>query len=209
MTRVTNESGLSRERSASRRAILSAGIEVFADRGRAGARVEDIVRRSGVNVRMLYHHFGSKEGLYEQVVRELFKLTPEMRSDREQKCAALWLQNRHACLVKFLAGSSARQALVAWELADLRARAEERPAMAFVLPLLTEPLSILVREEMIRTDRDSIDLAQRLLHQATYLLRLSSAAPFSDLNHLSQDQLIDSLWNDASREILQLAPHRA
>lgn len=51
----------------SREKLLSAAEEVFAEHGYDGARVEEITSRAGVNVRMLYHHFGSKEGLFQAV----------------------------------------------------------------------------------------------------------------------------------------------
>ncbi len=51
-----------------RERLLSAAEEVFAGKGFEGARVEEIASLAGVNIRMLYHHFGSKEGLFLQVV---------------------------------------------------------------------------------------------------------------------------------------------
>ena len=57
----------------SRERLLRAGEEVFAERGFEGARVEEIASKAGVNIRMLYHHFGSKEGLFLQVVEGIHK----------------------------------------------------------------------------------------------------------------------------------------
>ena len=45
-------------------AILTAAITEFSLRGYDGARVDAIARRAKINKRMLYHYFGSKEGLY-------------------------------------------------------------------------------------------------------------------------------------------------
>ncbi len=53
--------------------LLEAGLEVFAEKGFEGARVEEIARRAGVNIRMLYHHFRSKEGLFLKVVEGMHK----------------------------------------------------------------------------------------------------------------------------------------
>ncbi len=53
----------------SRAAILRAAKAAFANYGFAGARIEEIVKQSGVNVRMIYHYFGNKEGLYEAVIQ--------------------------------------------------------------------------------------------------------------------------------------------
>lgn len=55
------------EASGSREKVLVAAEAVFAEHGFDGARVDEITTRAGVNVRMLYHHFGSKEGLFQAV----------------------------------------------------------------------------------------------------------------------------------------------
>ena len=49
--------------------IYEAALTEFAEFGMAGARVDRIARRSGVNKAMIYYHFGSKQSLYESVVR--------------------------------------------------------------------------------------------------------------------------------------------
>ncbi|MFR9780937.1 TetR/AcrR family transcriptional regulator [Micromonospora sp. MS34] len=54
----------------SRAALLNAAAEEFARTGLHGTRVQAIVKRAGVNERMIYHHFGSKEGLYAAVIDE-------------------------------------------------------------------------------------------------------------------------------------------
>lgn len=52
----------------SRAALLDAAAEEFARHGLHGTRVQAIVKLAGVNERMIYHHFGSKEGLYRAVL---------------------------------------------------------------------------------------------------------------------------------------------
>jgi AcrR family transcriptional regulator len=49
-------------------AILDAAAEVFAEKGFAGARVDEIASRAGVNKAMLYYRVGDKEELYRRVV---------------------------------------------------------------------------------------------------------------------------------------------
>lgn len=56
--------------------ILDAALKVFAARGFAGARVNDIARRASANKRMIYHYFGDKEGLFRAVLR--FKIQDRM-----------------------------------------------------------------------------------------------------------------------------------
>jgi TetR/AcrR family transcriptional regulator len=55
----------------SRQKILAAAKEEFAQHGLAGARVDRIARKAGVNKAMLYYHFQSKDNLYRQTVGEI------------------------------------------------------------------------------------------------------------------------------------------
>jgi len=52
--------------------ILAAAAAEFSERGYAGARVDRIARRARVNKAMLYYHFGSKQGLYRTLLRQIF-----------------------------------------------------------------------------------------------------------------------------------------
>lgn len=49
--------------------VFKAAIESFSLQGRAGSRIDEIVKESRVNVRMIYHYFGSKDGLYDEVLK--------------------------------------------------------------------------------------------------------------------------------------------
>jgi TetR/AcrR family transcriptional regulator len=49
--------------------IRKAALAEFSAKGLAGARVDAIARRAGINKRMLYHYFGSKNGLFSAVLR--------------------------------------------------------------------------------------------------------------------------------------------
>ncbi len=54
------------------RRILAAAERIFAARGLAGARTDEIARAARVNKAMLYYYFGSKERLYHAVFENLF-----------------------------------------------------------------------------------------------------------------------------------------
>jgi AcrR family transcriptional regulator len=56
--------GLSPRAAATRQRILDAALAEFAEKGLAGARVDEIALRAGANKRMLYAYFGSKEELW-------------------------------------------------------------------------------------------------------------------------------------------------
>ena len=55
----------------SRDRVLDSAIEEFAAYGYAGARIDRIAKRVALNVRMIYYHFGSKEGLYRGVLQTI------------------------------------------------------------------------------------------------------------------------------------------
>lgn len=64
---------------ATRAALLEAAREEFAAYGVAGARVDRIAERAGVNKERIYGHFGSKEKLFDTVVNEaLDELTSQI-----------------------------------------------------------------------------------------------------------------------------------
>ena len=60
---------LTRDPVRSRRRILEAAFREFSAQGLAGARVDQIARRAGINKRMLYHYFGDKNGMFREVLR--------------------------------------------------------------------------------------------------------------------------------------------
>lgn len=53
-------------------ALLAAAIEVFADKGFDSATVRDICSRANANVAAVNYHYGSKDGLYTAVLKEVF-----------------------------------------------------------------------------------------------------------------------------------------
>lgn len=59
------------EVSAVRSAIEQQALEVFSRKGYHAASIRDIVEAAGVTAPTLYYHFGSKEGLYRHLIRQL------------------------------------------------------------------------------------------------------------------------------------------
>ena len=57
----------------SQTAIFNAAASEFAEVGYDAAGVDRIAARAGVNKAMLYYHFGSKRGLYIEVLRDMFR----------------------------------------------------------------------------------------------------------------------------------------
>ncbi len=65
--RVLKRSDITRQK------ILRAAEQAFAEKGLYGARVDEITELAGVNKRMIYAHFGSKENLYTAVLDMVYK----------------------------------------------------------------------------------------------------------------------------------------
>ncbi len=57
-----------------RDAIHAAAAAEFAAHGFAGASVDTIAAGSGFNKAMIYYHFGSKQGLYVEILRDVFRV---------------------------------------------------------------------------------------------------------------------------------------
>lgn len=72
---------LQEKREATLRRILEAAREVFAEKGFAGARVDAIARRAGVNKATIYYHIGDKEALYARVLHDVFSGAARSISD--------------------------------------------------------------------------------------------------------------------------------
>lgn len=58
-----------RDKEATKAKLLEAGLDEFAEYGIAGARVDRIAAKAGCNKAMIYAYFGSKEGLFEELLK--------------------------------------------------------------------------------------------------------------------------------------------
>ena len=58
---------MARDPGRTREKLLQAATEEFAAHGEAGARIDRVTERAGVNKRMIYAYFGNKEGLFAAV----------------------------------------------------------------------------------------------------------------------------------------------
>lgn len=81
-------SGRSRKPDAerTRREILAAARQEFAERGLSGARIDTIAARMGTNKRMIYYYFGSKEGLYLATLEQVYGEIRSVEQDLDLEC---------------------------------------------------------------------------------------------------------------------------
>ncbi len=66
---------------ATRDAILRAATRVFAKHGFAGGRIEQISKAAKSYDRMIYYYFGSKEGLFIEVLEDMYRRMNEAESE--------------------------------------------------------------------------------------------------------------------------------
>jgi TetR/AcrR family transcriptional regulator len=66
-----------------REMILEGAMQEFADRGFDGARMDQIALRAGVNKNLLYHHYGSKDGLFSALLEHMYGKIRERQADLE------------------------------------------------------------------------------------------------------------------------------
>ena len=82
-----------RNADATRAKILQAALSEFSERGLPAASTDDIAKRCGVNKRMIYYYFGSKDGLYlaalESVYEYLVALEKEIEIEHLDPPAAI------------------------------------------------------------------------------------------------------------------------
>ncbi|HEX6705542.1 MAG TPA: TetR/AcrR family transcriptional regulator [Albitalea sp.] len=61
-----------RDADRSQQEILRAAMGEFHERGLGGARIDRIAERAGINKRLIYYYFGSKEGLFLSVLEQTY-----------------------------------------------------------------------------------------------------------------------------------------
>jgi TetR/AcrR family transcriptional regulator len=62
-----------RDPAATRKKLLTAARREFASSGLAGARVDEIAARAGVNKQLVYHYFGDKDAMYLAVLEWVYE----------------------------------------------------------------------------------------------------------------------------------------
>ncbi len=139
-----------RERGDVRARLLTEAVRLFAARGFDGVSVDEIVAAAGVNKRMVYHYFGSKEGIYRAALGFVFEDLGQLetgvihsyvgRSDPEggmRKLVAVYFS--------FLEGHPEFVRMLLWEnlgegrhLAEMEKGMSKSPILGYLETLLRE-----------------------------------------------------------------------
>jgi AcrR family transcriptional regulator len=72
-TKTPNGAGRTNDPARTMAEILSVATHEFADKGFAGARIDEIAAATRTSKRMIYYYFGSKEGLYIAVLEDSYR----------------------------------------------------------------------------------------------------------------------------------------
>jgi TetR/AcrR family transcriptional regulator len=64
-----------------RETILDGALHEFAEKGFDGARIDEIALRAGVNKNLLYHHYGSKDGLFTALLERTYDTIRRRQKD--------------------------------------------------------------------------------------------------------------------------------
>jgi TetR/AcrR family transcriptional regulator len=61
--------------------ILDGALAEFSEKGFDGARIDEIALRAGVNKNLLYHHYGSKDGLFTALLERTYDTIRRRQND--------------------------------------------------------------------------------------------------------------------------------
>jgi TetR/AcrR family transcriptional regulator len=135
-----------------RRAVLRAAEEVFANLGYAGARMEDVAERVGIRRASLVYYFRDKQTLYEALLDDLFGGLlgryeaalngPGPITDRMLRCIDVWAAHVEA--------QPSLLRLTLWEIA------RAQPSQSVPLTSRVQPIVQRLAEAVIQGQRDGV-----------------------------------------------------
>jgi TetR/AcrR family transcriptional regulator len=153
-----------RDPAATQDSLLAAAVAEFARAGFAGARVDVIAARAGVNKQLVYHYWGSKQGLYQMALASVYARIRE--KERQLSMAELGPIEAMERLVGFSFDYLAEHPEFIAMLADENRNKGEHlresgPLQQMHMPfveMLQATLSRGVEAGVFREDYDAIDL---------------------------------------------------
>jgi AcrR family transcriptional regulator len=180
-----------KDKEGSRARILDGAAEEFAAHGFAGARIDRIARRTKLNVRMIYYHFGSKKGVYRAVLESIYeqaaRILDATEDAKDPTSAAL---DRY---VDVLTANPRFADVVVRELLDgakhLRAMFKERPKLFRDVHLHARELLGRAVEQGLLRDQDRAMTVLALTASVCFLTAIrGSHALFLDGRHPTADE---------------------
>lgn len=149
--------------------ILAASESEFSEKGFFGARIDEIAERAGVNKRMIYEHFESKENLYRQTLFSVYKKLSECESGFyvDNLDPRLAIKNVIYVYFKFLDETPSFVRMLMWEnlnnAASLSAE-EVRKLKAPTLDYIGKQIKRGKEEHVFREDIDEYQIIVSLMN---------------------------------------------
>jgi AcrR family transcriptional regulator len=199
-----------RPRARDSRALLEQAARIeFAEFGYAGARVNRIARRAGVNKQLLFYYFGSKRELYDSIVDQLTREVIEAGGGPATR-GRHPSESLRAAFFKLFDSVSARPELVRLLAIESKPHggSTRRPGRA--LAGLLGQLQVLVREGQghgyFRDDVDARLVAQHALILALGYVAfqglLADASPSGGEGDAEEPPTTAATWKTAAADIL-------
>ena len=103
-----------------RQRLMEAAVKLFAAKGRDGTSVGEICQAAGVNCRMIYHYFDSKDGLYMAVLEHVYGSIRNiaLTADAHTQSLATYIETITERYFRFLQTNPEFVALLRWENAS-------------------------------------------------------------------------------------------
>jgi AcrR family transcriptional regulator len=189
-----------RDPAKTRASIVKAATIEFAAKGYSGARTEQIAKRAKTNIRMLYHYFGGKDGLYIVVLEEeLARLrADELQLDFSAANPLDGVLQMFDFIDGHFSSHPALRSLLAFENLNKAAhlkRSARIPQMAS--PVLALIGTLLQRGEASGTFRPGIDALH--LYVAMVSLAYYAKSHAHTLSRIFQQDLLAPDWQQAHR----------
>lgn len=173
--------------------ILRVAEEVFADKGMAGARINEIAEKAKINKRMLYHYFGNKEELYQAVLKSnIDKIIPIHNNLTPPGDIVKQIKNAIRNYFYFLAANPNFVRLMEWEaLHGSKYMGKFIPFYnIYDLPGVRGFLEAGVQEGIIRPDIDSRQIILSINAMCFfYFTRVNALNPIWDGDMLAPEML--------------------
>ncbi|MEM9456906.1 MAG: TetR/AcrR family transcriptional regulator [Myxococcota bacterium] len=157
----SNVAVLSPRADATRQALLQAATECFAERGFAATTTRAIAARAGVSQPLLNHYFGSKDALFEAIIRDLiedYAVAQSEQWDRSDDDVAFFTEGLRV-MFYWVGSDPLRIRLMTW------ARLEGR----VVVPESAMRLTAIVQQRFVAAQRHGILRADIDLEAALWL----------------------------------------
>ena len=190
-----------RDADATTQRILQAAIVEFAEHGLTGARVDAIARRADTNMRMLYHYFGSKIGLYTSVLETVFadiRQQEERLNLRDLQPLPAMMKLFDFTFSHFERNPGFIRILASENLLEAHYLKQSKRVAAISSPLMDAICEVLARGRKFGVFRTDIDPLQIYVTMVSLSYFHISNAP--TLSHLFGANLTSARWRSARRK---------